>query len=222
MVRRAVDDDPRRRYQSAGELLSAIETAVAPPQSWERPEEKGARLRQRLVAAIDVEATLEIIKWADEVDNADPTVMTNFALALSAVPAVLVQAWWEANPVDFIRVFGVFGRALDYSFPFAECDPLAHFARLAVTATRDREVLRETIRGLAVLGYNHNRWYVRDVAVDILRGIRDGADAASALEGLQMAGVHRAQWAAGSAVIGTLHPVLSAGIQQMSSPPSMP
>ena len=62
-----------------------------------------------------------------------------------------------------------------------------------------------------MLGYNHNRWYVRDVAVDILRGIRDGADAASALEGLQMAGVHRAQWAAGSAVIGTLHPVLSAG-----------
>ena len=84
VVRRAVDDDPRRRYQSAGELLSAIETAVAPPQSWERPEEKGARLRQRLVAAIDVEATLEIIKSADEVDNADPTVMTNFALALSA------------------------------------------------------------------------------------------------------------------------------------------
>ena len=59
---------------------------------------------------------------------------------------MLVQAWWEANPVDFIRVFGVFGRALEFSFPFAECDPLARFARLAVAAAPDREVLRETIR----------------------------------------------------------------------------
>jgi hypothetical protein len=34
--------------------------------------------------------------------------------------------------------------------------------------TRDRDILRDAIRGLALLGYKHNRWHVRDVAVAIL------------------------------------------------------
>lgn len=219
VVRRATDDNPDRRYRSPAELLTAIETALAPSQSWETPEEKGQRLRQRLASAIDIDATMEIIKWADEVDTDDSASMRSFALALSAVPAMLVQEWWEANPALFIRVFGVFGRALDYGFPFDDCDWLADFARLAVQVTRDREVLREAVRALAGLGCSHNRWYVRDVAVEILREIRDNADAASALEGLQMAGAHYAQWTAGSAVIGTLHPILRAGIPQISTPP---
>ena len=222
VVRRAIDDDPARRYQSAGDLLAAIETAVAPARSWEKPEDRGRRLRQRLASAINTVAAMEVIDWADEVDTRDATSIASFALALSAMSPVLVQTWWEANPAIFIRVFGVFGRALDYGFPFAECDPLADFARLAVTATGDREVLREAIRGLAVLGYSHNRWHVRDVALQILQGIRDDADAASALEGLQMAGAACAQWTAGSAIIGTLHPILRTGIPQITSPTTAP
>jgi hypothetical protein len=51
--------------------------------------------------------------------------------------------------------------------------------------TRDRDILRDAIRGLALLGNKHNRGHVRHVAVAILQGTRDDADAASALEGLQ-------------------------------------
>jgi len=51
--------------------------------------------------------------------------------------------------------------------------------------TRDGDVLWDAIRGLALLGNKHNRWHVRHVAVAILQGTRDDADAASALEDLQ-------------------------------------
>jgi hypothetical protein len=217
VVRRAISGDPRRRHQSAAELLDAIVTTVAPPGRWETPEERERRLRQRLAAAIDIEAVGEIIKWADE---ADITETGHVALALSAVPAVVVQAWWEQNPGNFAHVFGVFTQALEHDgFSFPDCDPLADFARLAVRAARDQDILREAIRGLAHLGFNHNRWHVRDVAVEILQGIRDDADAASALEGLRMAGRRATEWTAGNAVLGTFHPILRAGIRQISQPP---
>jgi hypothetical protein len=192
VVRRAIDDNPARRYQSPADLLAAIETAVASAQSWEKPEEKGQRLRQRLASA-DTAAAMDVIRWAD-----------------------------EFGPARFIRAFGVFGRALDYGFDWADCDPLANFAHLAVTVTRDREVLRETIRGLAVLGHRHNRWHVRDVALQILQGLRADADASSALEGLQMAGAPSARWTVGDAIIGTLHPVLRTGIPEIGSVPAPP
>jgi hypothetical protein len=48
---------------------------------------------------------------------------------------------------------------------FADCDPVANFALVAVTVTRDQEILRVAVRGLALLGFNHNRRYVRDMAI---------------------------------------------------------
>jgi hypothetical protein len=140
---------------------------------------------------------------------------------LSAVPGDLMQTWWEANPANFTHVFRVFARALERGFAFADCDPLANFASRAVAITQDRDILREAIRGLALLGSNHNRWHVRDVAVGILQGIRDDAHAASALEGLEMAGPSAAEWTAGHMLLGTLHPILRTGIPQISPPEPM-
>jgi hypothetical protein len=88
VARRAISHDPRWRYVSAGELLSAIETAVAPPGRWETPEERGRRLRQRLAAAIDLEAVKGLMEWASQIGDEDTRDF--FALALSAVPAVVV------------------------------------------------------------------------------------------------------------------------------------
>jgi hypothetical protein len=47
-------------------------------------------------------------------------------------------------------------------------------------------ILRDAVRKLVVLGWNHNRWRVRNVTIGILQSIRDDADAVSALEGLRM------------------------------------
>jgi eukaryotic-like serine/threonine-protein kinase len=218
VVHRAILRDPARRYQSAAELLAAIEAAVATNARWEPPEERERRLRQQLAAAIDYNAVIEIIDWADVAAEGTDTV--HFALALSAVHGAVVQEWWKANPANFTHAFGVFAQALEYLFAFDNCDPLADFARLAVMVTRDRGILRDAIRGLALLGFNHNRWHVRDVAVEILQGIRSDSDASSALEGLRMAGSRATEWTAGYLVLGTLHPMLRAGIPQITQPPT--
>ena len=216
VVRRAISGEPGWRHQSAAELLSAIEAAIKPTR-WESAEDKANRLRMGLAAAIDTKVALEVIEWADTVSDED---IGHFALALSAMPDVLARAWWDTNPANFTHVFGVFGRALDRFYRWDDCDLLANFARQAVNVTGDQHILREAVRGLAVLGSNHNRWYVRDVTVAILQRIRDDADATSALEGLRIAGPAAAQWTAGHMLLGTLHPILHTGIPQISPPPT--
>jgi hypothetical protein len=148
---------------------------------------KALRLRQRLAVLFDPDATVEIIRWAGQVDPSETPY-----LALSALPANALEVWWRHHDSEgFTRAFRQFASALEGGFAFQDCDPLADFARRAVEVTRDQVILREAIRGLAALGYNHNRWHVRDVAVGILQSIREDGAAVSALEGLRMAASHR-------------------------------
>lgn len=217
VARRAFSQEPRRRHQSAANLLAAIETAIVPATPtgrWEPSADKARRLRQRLAVLFDADAATEIIRWAEESGPDDHP--GDFALALSALPAPAIEVWWQNyDAPGFTRAFRLFADALEHLFNFDDCDPLADFARRAVEVTRDQVILREAIRGLAALGHNHNRWHVRDVAVGILQSIRDDNDAVSAVEGLRMAGRRATEWTAGPAVAVTLHPILQAGITQV-------
>ena len=70
--------------------------------------------------------------------QAEPGETSDFALAFSAIPVEAVQAWWQQGPDSFTHAFQVFAAGLEGGFVFAMCDPLADFARLAVTVTRNR------------------------------------------------------------------------------------
>jgi len=222
VAQRAFSPEPQHRYQSAEELLAAVKAAAAPALPtgrWETSAERSLRLRQRLAVLFDPDAATEIIRWADQVS---PLERPDFALALSALPAQALEVWWgRFDSAGFSRAFKLYADALQGSgFGFLDCDPLADFVRRAVDVTRDQLILREAIRGLAALGYNHNRWHVRDVTVGILQSIREDSAAVSALEGLRMAGPRATDWTAGPAVAGTLHPILRAGIAQILGTPA--
>ncbi|MGF3198325.1 serine/threonine-protein kinase [Streptomyces diastaticus] len=216
VIQRAISQDRSQRHASATELLAAIESAVAPAPTgrWETAEEKAGRLRPRLKAGrvVDEAALDEFVRWADEVDFSDDEDMGEFSWALSALPSDSVEWWWQQNPAGFTGIFQAFASCLEGSFDFGMCDILADFARRAVVATGDAIILREAVRGLAHLGTKHNRWHVRDVAVNVLQKIRTPEDAVAALEGLRMAGQPFIEWTVGSAVIRTLHPVLRSGL----------
>ena len=219
VVRRAISPDPQQRYQDAGTLLAAIQTAVAPGY-WEPSAQRAIRLRQQLAAGLDAGAVGEIMRWTDEAGQQD---LKDFTIAVSAVPSWVAEQWWRTNRDNFSRMFRLFVQGMEGDFAFADCDPVADFAQRAVLATQDMEILREAIRGLALLGFHHDRWHVRDVATWILQWIRIDAYAATALEGLQAAGTQAAEWTTAYTVPGALHPILSAGISQMrQSPPVVP
>ena len=215
VARRAFSQEPQHRHESAQNLLTAVETAVVPATPtgrWETPGEKSRRLRQRLAVVFDPDAATELVLWAGQVT---PEEAKDLALALSTLPAWPLEVWWrDFDPAGFTRAFQLFADALQRTFEWDDCNPLADFARRAFEVTRDQVILREAVRGLAALGRNHDRWHVRDVAVGILQSIRDDEAAVSALEGLRMAGPRATEWTAGPAA-GTLHPILRAGIAQI-------
>ena len=216
VVRRAISPDPQQRYRDAGSLLAAMQMAVVPGY-WESSAQRAVRLRQQLAAGLDAGAVGEIMRWTDEAGQQD---LQDFTIAVSAVPAWVAEQWWRMNRDNFSRMFRLFTQGMEGVFPYSDCDPVADFAQRAVLVTQDMEILRDAICGLALLGFHHDRWHVRDVATWILQWIRIDAYAASALEGLQAAGAQAAEWATAYAVPGALHPILSAEISQMrQSPP---
>jgi hypothetical protein len=105
--------------------------------------------------------------------------------------------WWDRDPDGFHSAFLAFTERLEGNFKFEMCDVLADFTRRAVAVTRDSVILQEAIRGLTRLGYNHNRWPVRDIAVAIFQKIRSDEAAGAAIEGLRMAGMDAAEWTVG-------------------------
>ena len=216
VAQRAFSPAPHHRYVGAVQLLAAVETAAAPAQPAETPTGRAARLRQRLAVLFDPDAAAEVVRWAEHVDPAETA---DLALALSALPASALEVWWKHyDSAGFTRVFGLYADALQNAgFIFADCDPLADFARRAVEVTRDPVILRDAVRGLTALGYHHNRWHVRDVAVAILQSVREDAAAVSALQGLSMAGFAATGWTAGPAVAGTLHPLLRDGALKVAA-----
>jgi serine/threonine protein kinase len=216
VIQRAISHDPRRRYTSAAELLRAIEAAVAvlPAGELENSKERGERLRPPLRDAgiTDQVALAELTQWAEEVDPTDEEDMDAFTWTMSVLPSDSIEWWWDSDPGGFTRTFLTFAEHLEGNFPFARCDLLAAFAQRAAARTRDTVILREAVRGLAILGYNHNRWYVRDVVVKMLQGIKNDEDAGAAIEGLRMAGRAAAEWTVGDTVIRTLPPALRGGL----------
>ncbi len=215
VVLKAIHSNRERRYDSAAELLAAIEVTIAAPVGkWATPEEKAARLRPRLQgpSSIDNDAIAELRAWADSADPADYTEMGELAITLTALSVKTIRRWWNQDPGGFTRVFEAFAERLNGGFVFEVCDNLADFARRAVTATEDGVILRETTRGLAQLGENHNRWHVRDITIAILQAIRTDEDAVAALEGLRAAGKSATEWSVPDASRRTLQPILRAGL----------
>lgn len=215
MILKAISQNREHRHKSIGELLAAIEAAVAAPVGrWETPEDKARRLRPRLHGprSADDEAIKELVVWAEAADPNDYSAMEWLAITLSALSADTIRWWWERDGDAFTRVFGTFTKRLCGSFEFGYCDGFADFARRAVKVTKDGLVLREAVHGLAHLGEYHHRWHVRDTAVSILQAIRTDEDAVAALEGLRAAGKNAATWTVSDTARRTLHPILRTGL----------
>lgn len=149
VVRRAISPDPALRYQSAGELLAALQVAVTPGY-WEPAAQKAGRLRAQLAAGPDPGAIGEVTRWAGEAGSED---LRDLTVAISALSPWAAGDWWKQNPVSFSPTFMQFARGMrECEFQFADCDPIAEFAGAAVLASQDRNILREAVSGLAVLG----------------------------------------------------------------------
>ncbi len=216
IVERATANRPEDRYDSVLAFLAALERAVEAPQGrWESAEDVAKRLLERVrlpkPAGEDLD---ELSSWSQGLDEDDHDDMTALSRVLPWISGWSIEQMWMRDSGGFQRVFDRFGRHVaSAGFGFEFCDVLADFCRRAVERTDDVAVLRTAVRSLPGLGYNHNRWHVRDVLTAILQSIRDPERALAAAEGLQAAEPTAMDWVVTDFTLRSMHPTLRTGIE---------
>lgn len=99
-----------------------------------------------------------------------------------------------------------------HTFDFGYCDVLANFARRMVTRTQDNDILQHAITSLIQLGYNHNRWHVKDVVTALLQGLREHDDIHAAIDGLHDTDTEALAWTINDFSLRSLAPALRGAI----------
>lgn len=195
----ATDPDPSRRYGSVRELGDAINhalTATQEIQSWASPQVAAEELRDRaLGAATPPEDLYRILEWGQRLDEEDDESMRALTRVFPWLNERALKTLVGQNRSLFESVFGVFTRFVERGeFDNEYCDEFALFAQRANRAAPSPKVFGMSVRYLAHLGKNHERWHVRDVLVELLTHVQDDRFAEVAVAELQALPKQVARW----------------------------
>lgn len=162
VVVRATSRDSKSRYLSIAEMKKAIARRRTDIGETEAVEKKAARLltewkQQRPSALAELTALL--------LANRDNTELyLNFVTTL---PGDWMQAMAKASVSTLTDVLGAYLTAIEGQHPWLSTDRYALFIERAWNWVESAEVRLMLLRPLLLLGYNHNRYFVRDLFVRI-------------------------------------------------------
>ena len=214
VITKATKLEPHQRYQTVERLVEDVRAVVAAPQGrWEATDEAMERLLER-VRGGGVAAAREAIEVAERAaTSGDDERRVALCEVLPFMTKDQIRALWDEDSARFQRVYDHFADTIATAgFRFTFCDTLADFCRDVVSVTDDTEILRSTTHGLAVLGYQHNRWHVQRVLLSLLQAVRTPEMAVAALDGLREARQSAVEWALSEFATRSLHPILRDGI----------
>ncbi len=214
VVEKAIAAQPGQRYQCVGDLLKAVEMALGQTGEWESPEDAGRRLLGRLRTSSPGADTLaEVLAWAQALDENDDEDMVLLTKVLPGLSAGSISKMWRTDPGAFQRIYERYSNYVQHGgFGWDYCDTLAEFGDRVVDQTRDRGMLRLTLRSLIELGRNHNRWHVQGVVIGILQSITTTETAVAAAEAIRDADRQAVEWTLNDFSVRTLQPILRATI----------
>ena len=208
VVTKATRPNPTKRYNSAAEMLVAIEAAVKAPENWRSEKEIVGELADRLrLESPDDSSIAELISQFEA--GAPAEAMETLHGAIPRMSSGAIRIAWRSHQESFSQLLEAYSDTVvtsGYKWDF--CDTIAGFWDRAFRVTNDDRVLYLATRALLELGESHNRWHVRDVLIEILQRIRDSNHALAAAEALREASPSVVVWTLESFVIRSLHPTI--------------
>jgi serine/threonine protein kinase len=171
-IDKCTQDDPRDRYASAADALSAFQLLVT-----------GGGATGEI--SRDLDTLLKL--WEEKPFEEDKKEVREIAQKLlsrredeefyfKAVPRLpddLVRQLVEDRPGDFGLILNAYNDHIQGGLPFDYCDVVANFYRQIFLMTDSDEQKRLILERLFDLGPSHNRWHVGDVVADLLSGLED-------------------------------------------------
>jgi len=188
-------EDPIRRFPDAGAALEALEQIT---------EDRSVHLPAREQVEVLIAEALEALGTSDEMaslEALDSHVRANplddgmHRQHMPRIPRPVVRAWISRLPEGYRDALRGFDAHIDESggLPYSYCDIVADHYVFVFGVAADFETKRIVLARLIDMGTSHNRFYVRDVVVNLLAGIDDPTDASIAEEAIDE-NPHAAEW----------------------------
>lgn len=213
VIRKATRPRSEDRFQSATEMLQAIETAATAQDRWSSRSDMAERLRERLSLNTPDDSALDDL--LDMIQSDTREHIRELRGTIPTMSQAALERLWDRNPDGFRFLIHAFGEHVEgSSWDFDFCDVIARFFDRAILASQDDDVLHDGVLALVELGAGHHRFYVRDVVAEILQRIRTPDTAISAADALNDAGSSSVAWTVSPFVAKSLHPIIRSAAEQ--------
>jgi len=157
LINKATNREVDRRFESVAEMLREMRVLGDEPQNLLAPAERATALMSE-IAAGSLDQVSELGRVFLE-NGDDPLLYTQ---TLPGMPQSVIAQLATKEPDQFHDIIRRFDQYADGSFPWDYTDTLAIFLFAVYQSTMDFRVHEMVLERLLVLGYTHNRWFVRN------------------------------------------------------------
>jgi len=164
IVMTATNQDPERRFSSAADMAAAIDRVANGVVDATDPADQALELAQKIAVGNPKAADqlLQLLVENDEDANL-------YLRALPYFDAAVIKALWRESAATFKQVVLVFDGYAEGRHPYSFTDRVATFLCNCFRATDDMELRMRILERLLILGFEHNRFYVGDRFIDMVR-----------------------------------------------------
>jgi len=166
IVEKATNGDREKRFKDVATVLRRFLNAV----SSETPSGSAEDRLQSLIAERQVLGTSEKI-LSQKIGELFLEQATNKVFFLKSLLNITPQVWFalgRCNWEMFHSVFSLYDEFVSDALPFEYTDKVADLYKMLNSEFKNRKFSVMVISRLCKMGYNHNRFYVRDTVTNIL------------------------------------------------------
>lgn len=181
LIEKCIAENPEERYQTLVELRTELELLQLGPQDdLILPTEKGRAFLAELEE--DDEALPRLVRLIEE--NEDDEVFFKQFVALLPLP--VIEQLHESNADAFHRMVRAFDGYAEGAHPFSYTDRIAEFFGRVWITSEQPSIQELALRRVMKVGYEHNRYRVRNVFHIMLSQAKDEARANIAIKVLRL------------------------------------
>ena len=163
IIEKATQQKPGDRYSTVAQLSQELKLLAEGEDAFQKPTERAKSLVER-VASGDESGVSDLnqllIRHADDLH-----LYTQF---VPFIPANVLKAYAELEPSGLRRLFFNFDRYAEGNHPFSYTDKIALFLKELFMLTNDQDVQSRILSRVLILGKEHNRFFVRNVFVELV------------------------------------------------------
>lgn len=164
VIGRCIEDDPSDRYRSVDDLARELELLVDQPSNLDPPVAMAQALLEQILSGDlpSVEALDRILRGRAD----DEVLYTKF---LPYMPRSAVEMYATHGRQGLVSVLKSFDHHVAGGLPWSYVDVVADFLATVFELLDDHAARKLILRRLLIMGYEHNRWHVRNVFVRLVQ-----------------------------------------------------